>query len=227
MNISKLTQLTRSLLDEYGTVWLKDSDTTRYSILDGLQDAYIDYSYQTKCFRSSFTNAASANVSEYTYTSISTGAAKVFEVTAVAFDSVMLTPVMETQLSGNWRFDSSDTPTNYIAWGDRGIKLYPTPIASGTVYFEGYVGADISSFSASGDSPDIPDVDHKLLAIKAAMEVIVRNPSEFNSAKYEPLSLQYKEGIEAAIRRARSDTSAVDVVIGSRQQTVLSDSTSI
>jgi hypothetical protein len=218
MILNALIQLVRFHLDEFGTTWLRDSDPSRYSITNALQEAYKDYAIQVKPFISSFTATATANVSEYAFTAFGTGANALFEPTAVAFNSVMLVPELETQLAGNWRFDAASTPYNYVKWGTRKIKLYPTPSASGSIYLEGFVTPETTTLAASGDTPDIPESDHKLLALKAAMQVIVRNPSDINMAKYQPLADEYQAGIQNAILRRTGETSATDVVVGSKPQ---------
>jgi hypothetical protein len=205
----------RFLLDCYDSSWLRDGpDANRFSISDALDNAYVDFATKTRCVLKSFTMAASASQSEYAFSAFGTGAAKMFEITNVAYNSIQLYPELATQLTGDWRFTAAGTPNSYILWGSQTIKLNPAPSTSGTIYIEGYCVPDVALFT-SGASPLIPDTFQQALVYDATMKIIVRNPSQEYSAKLPFLKNEYDFIMANAIDTFAS-TQINDVKVGSK-----------
>ena len=136
--------------------------------------------------------------------------ARLFEVVAVTYDrdgtdpSVFDAPLTEARLPVNWRTLDNSTPTGFLRWGDRAIRVLAPPDAGCVAEIDGYETPDLTSFAAETDEPDMVIDDQELLAVYAAILLMIRDPSEENAIRGNVLYPRWQSGIVKAKGRMHS-----------------------
>lgn len=204
MTRGELNKYARFLLDKLGTGWLATTDASYYDLDDALQEGYRRVARETRSHKTIATTPAVVGTSVYDLASVSALAARIFDITCVAYNSVQLIPATESYLDGldpNWRWETDSTPVYWMKWGDGRIKLYPPPSGTQDIYIEGFQTPDMADFNDDLDSPTIHVDDHRLIAVWAAMLVLTRG-SESAMAERAPILMQmWQEGIDKAKAR--------------------------
>lgn len=205
-----LRSLVRSLVEERGGDWLANTtDTILYTIDKYIDLAYNKYAAETECFINVYDIDSVISEGVYSFNDISAG---LFKVRFVAYDGLSLKAASQSILDNsrpNWRFADDGIPTAWVPWGG-GIRLFPTPAAIKTITVE---CCEMPTILAETDAPLIPIGDHELLAIYAAIQVMIKDPSNENAIRASQLYPRWEAGIKAAKDRFNGSGQA-DIIVG-------------
>ena len=166
----------RSFLDELDAGRLEDAPTGKFGLLKCCQEAYVEYSKRTRCFRDSFDLTTEADKALYTFANLDVNG-RLFEIDYAAYAdeelSIRTVPFMDSKHRG-WRKSSSGTPTILIPWGEAGLRLWYPPDDEQTLDVDGFVTADLATFADPTHKADVPTSRQTLLAAGTAVIAAIR-----------------------------------------------------
>ena len=201
MSRLELRRLTMFLLNQIGG---DSGGVVYYDVNSALFAAYRKYAYETRCFRSSFSLAATVGKSTYTFADFGDAAKRIFEVTMVGYGTTALAQVDEGYLSGlnpHWQFAGNGIPTCFLPYGELQFRIYPTPSGTSSITLSGVVTPDPENFNADDDIPAIHEGDHWLIAVWAALLVATGGNQDIMKERAPKLLEYWNTGIVNALAR--------------------------
>lgn len=198
MTKNQIGEYARWLSDSVGLEWLADHNATGVSLELALNEALTEYYKLTKCSRVYYTHAATSGTATYALSAINAAASRIFELTYVAFNNVPLERTtincLDNELD-NWRHLTATATPQYWVPYKGGIRLFPTPNSTDTIYIEGFETPDLTLFTDTSEPAIVPVSDQKLLAIYVAILCTTREPSNPNIMRTNVLYPQWQNGI--------------------------------
>ena len=173
-----IKEIARHFLDELIPGRLQDTTASQFGLDAAVDEAYIQYSKETQCFRGDFSAAAIAAQAVYDYSTFDTGTpVRLFEIYAAKYNgsSIRVLTLEELEsMRATWRDDSAGSPSCLVPWDEKRFKVFPTPSGTDTIYVEGWLIADLSTFTEDNDEADVHQSRAMVLGAGTAVIAAIR-----------------------------------------------------